>query len=119
MFMYRILSHRGFLHALLPWYNEHLVEQLGGEVARDCRAAAWPRGAVLPEGLSPAAIRGYVRAQSGEFIEGQVEEILARRRAKPALRPRIEASAVAQLAALVLHDFLTGELPLEERPMAA
>jgi hypothetical protein len=104
---------------LFPWHQTRLVEQVGGEVARECRGDFW-RG-VCPRvvGMGVAEVRGYVRALAEGFIVTEVDQVLERRRLSPALRPKVVASAVDQLINLAVRDSLSDVSPANVRPLAA
>lgn len=112
-------SLENLLDLLFPWHNRRLAEQIGGEVARECRSdLGWPSFGSTGN-MSIAAIRGYMRARSAAWIERKVEEVLFRRRCNPALRERVVDSAISQFVGMVVRDILLGELPIGERSMAA
>jgi hypothetical protein len=113
------VSISGFFSLLLPWHNRQLVEQVGGEVARECRADIWQRGYRCTGSMSIAAIRGYVRAQAGGCVRSKVDQIASHHGLKPALRARVTDAAIEQLVGMVLHDFLCGASLVGERSMAA
>jgi hypothetical protein len=104
---------------LFPWHQSRLVEQVGGEVARECRADFW-RG-VCPRvvGMSVAEVRGYARALAEGFVVAEVDHVLDRRRLSPALRPRVVSSAVDQLVNLAVRDALSDGSSADVRPLAA
>lgn len=117
--MFPIFSIRRFVRLISPWHNRLLVEQAGGELARDCRADVWQRGRRCTDGMSIAAIRGYVRAQAAGCVRPKVDEIASRHRLTPSMGPQVMESAIEQLVGMVLHDFLSGASPTRERSMAA
>jgi hypothetical protein len=104
---------------LFPWRDRQMVEQVGGAIARECQADVWRRGYRCTGSMSIAAIRGYIRAQAGECVAAMVEQFAIHNRLKPALRARVEDAAINQLVGLVLHDFLSGVSPAEEKSLAA
>src|SRR3990172_3432251 len=101
----------GFLRFLFPWHNVYLVEQVAGEVARECRAGLWRRVYRRSSNMSIAEIRGYVRAQAAGCVAGEVDQVLCRRSVKPALRSRVVDAVVDQLVNMVAHDVLSGAPP--------
>jgi hypothetical protein len=96
-----------------------LVEQAGGEVARECHAELWQRVRRQVAGMSVPEIRGYVRAHAAGVAADQVEVVLSRRALKPALGSRVLASGIDQLVSMAVRDALIDESPAEARPMAA
>jgi hypothetical protein len=113
-------SHPNSLFAFLfPWSKARLVEQVGGEVARECRAELWQRVRRQVAGMSVPELRGYVRAHAAGIAAIQVEQVLERRSLKPRLRARVLASGIEQLVSMAVRDALIEEVPLEARPLAA
>lgn len=112
-------STAGFLSVLFPWRNSHVVEQVAGEVARECRSSLWQRVYLRTANMSPAELRGYVRAQAAGFVGSEVEQAIRRRRLRIDLRSRLIDASVDQLVNMVAHDVLCGEPPARVRTMAA
>ena len=104
---------------LFPWSRAHVVDQAGGEVARQCRAELWQRVHRQVAGMSVPEIRGYVRAHAAGIAAAQVEEVLSRRALKPTLGTRVLALGVDQLVSMTIRDALIGEPAAEARPLAA
>ena len=104
---------------LFPWSRARLVDQVGGEVARHCRAELWQRVHRQVAGMSVPEIRGYVRAHAVGIAAAQVDEVLSRRSLKPTLGPRVLASGINQLVSMTIRDALIGEPPAEAKPLAA
>jgi len=104
---------------LFPWFRTRLLEQAGGEVARECRADLWQRVRRQVAGMSVSEIRGYVRAHAAGIAAIQVEQVLSRRSLKPTLRVRVLASGVDQLVSMAVRDALAEESPGEARTLAA
>jgi hypothetical protein len=104
---------------LFPWLRARLVEQAGGEVARECRGELWQRVRRQVASMSVPEIRGYVRAHAAGIAAAQVETVLSRRSLKPSLGTRVLASGIDQLVSMTVRDALIGELPAEVRPLAA
>jgi hypothetical protein len=102
-----------------PWRQASLVSQVGGEVARQCRADFWQCVCLRVAGMEVAEIRGYVRALADGFIAIEVDQVLERRRLSTALRPHVVASAVEQLINLTVRDALSHVSPANVRPLAA
>ena len=107
------------LSLVWPSYRTRLIDQVGGEVARECQADLWQciRRRIL--GMSIPEIRGYARAHAVVFVAAQVDEVLERRSLRPALRARVAASAVDQLVSMTVRDALCDESPAEPRLLAA
>jgi hypothetical protein len=112
-------SPKSILALLCPWSKAHLVEQAGGEVARECRAELWCRIARQISGMSVPEIRGYVRAHAAGIAASQLGQVLVRRALKPSLGVRVLASSIDQLVSMVVHDALAEELPGDARTLAA
>jgi hypothetical protein len=104
---------------LLPWRRTRLVEQAGGEVARECRADLWQRVRRPVAGMSVPELRGYVRAHAVGIAATHVEQVLGRRSLNSALQVRVLASSVDQLVSMAVRDALTEESPGEARNLAA
>ena len=104
---------------LFPWSRARLVEQAGGEVARECRAELWQRVRRQVAGMSVPEIRGYVRAHAAGVAADQIEVVLSRHSLKPSFATRVLASGVDQLVSMTIRDALIDELAAEARPMAA
>jgi hypothetical protein len=102
-----------------PWRNSQLVEQLGGQLARECRGDFWRQGHRCLGSMSIAAIRGYARAQASGLAAAKVDQILPPRHLKPAFRSSVAEAAFDQLVGMVVHDVLAGQLPADERSIAA
>jgi hypothetical protein len=104
---------------LFPWQQTRLVEQVGGEAARECRADFWQCIAPRIVGMSVAEVRGYVRALAEGVVATEVEQAINRRRLNSALRPRVVAAAVDQLINLAVRDALSDAAQPAVRPLAA
>ena len=102
-----------------PWSQLRLVEQAGGEVARECRADLWQHIRRQVAGMSAPEIRGYARAWAVGFTDVEVDQVLSRRSLKPSLRVRVLASGVDQLVSMAVRDALSDESPSEARTLAA
>jgi hypothetical protein len=108
------------LYALLfPWSRARLVEQVGGEVARECHAELWQRVRRQVAGMSTPELRGYARAHAAGVAAARVDEVLERRSLKPRLRGRVLASGIDQLVNMAVRDALIDESPAEARRLAA
>jgi hypothetical protein len=104
---------------LFSWHHGRLAEQVGGEVARECRAEFWQCVGPRVTDMGIARIRGYVRALAEGFVISEVDDVLERRRLNPAIRARAVASAVEQLISLAVRDALSEVPAVGARPMAA
>lgn len=104
---------------LFPWTRTRVVEQAGGEVARECRAELWQRVHRQVAFMSVSEIRGYVRAHAAGVAAPQVEGVLHRRSLTPTLSARVLAAGIDQLVTLTIRDALMGEPIAEARPLAA
>jgi hypothetical protein len=107
------------LSFLSPWHNAHVVEQMAGEVARQCGACLGRRVYQRTENMSIAEIRGYVSAIAAGCVDGEVSQAISHRRLKPAMRSRVTNAAVDQLVHMVAHDVLAFEPQAHARTMAA
>jgi hypothetical protein len=107
------------LTRLFPSYRTRLVEQAGGEVARECRAGLWQQVRRQTAGMSTPEIRGYARAHAAGLAAAQVDPVLDRRSLGPTLRLRVLASSIDQLVGMAIRDALSDETPAAARPMAA
>jgi hypothetical protein len=104
---------------LFPWRRARLVDQVGGELARECRTALWRRVRGVVAGMSAAEARGYARAQAGGLAARHVDQAISRRSLSPLLRDGVLASGVDQLARMAVRDALSEPLPREVRTRAA
>ena len=107
------------LTTLFPWHQARLIEQAGGEVARECRADLWKRVRQPTLGMSTPEIRGYARAYAAGFAATHVDQVLDHRSLKPALRLRVLASGIDQLVGMAVRDALSDETTADARPLAA
>jgi len=107
------------LSFLLPWHTSHVVEQVAGEVARECRSGLWQRVYRRTSNMSLAELRGYVRAQAAGFVGGEVDLAICRRHLGIDLRSRLIDASVDQLVNMAAHDVLSGETPAYAKTMAA
>ena len=98
---------------LLPWRRTRLAEQLGGELARECRAELWRRIGRQIAGMSTPEARGYARVQAAQLAADHIDMVLGHRSLDPALRDRMLASGIDQLIGMAVRDALS-EPPLAE-----
>jgi len=103
----------------LPWQKSRLVEQVAGEVARQCRASLWQRMCQKTITMSVSEIKGYVRARAAGFVGNEVDLACMRRRLSAKLRSQVLASAIEQLTTMVIRDVLSDPIPGDIRTMAA
>jgi hypothetical protein len=106
------------LDLLLHWLDAPLVKQAAGEVARECRLALWLHVRKPVRGMSLAQSRGYVRAVAPRFVGAEVDAVLSRRRASPALRPLVVAQAIEEVLDLLADDIRYAE-PADKAVAAA
>jgi hypothetical protein len=104
---------------LFPWRLARLAEQVGGEVARECRADLWRRVRRETADMSVPEARGYARAQAAALAAAQVDEALARRSLDTALRARVLESSIDQLVNMAVRDALHEQSPADTRSLAA
>jgi hypothetical protein len=109
----------GFLSHWLPWQKTRLVQQVAGEVARQCRASLWQYLGHKTTMMSISEIRGYVRAHAIGFVGNEVDRACLRRRIGLSLRAQVAAAAVEQLITMVIHDVLCEQPPCDIKTMAA
>ncbi len=109
----------GRFKLLFPWQKRRWTDQIGGQLARECRADIWQRRHQYLATMSIAAIRGYVRAEAGERLAPKIDHVLPGQNLKPALRNGALDAATDQLIGMVLHDVLAGAPALGERSLAA
>jgi len=112
-------ARNALLTTLFPWYQTRLIEQAGGEVARECRADLWKRVRRQTVGMSTPEIRGYARAYAAGFAATHVDQVLDHHSLKPALRLRVLASGIDQLVNMAIRDALSDESTADARPLAA
>ncbi len=89
---------------LFPWRRRRLVAQMGGELARQCRADLWHRVCGLACGMSLAELRGYARAQAAALVAAEAEDALGRCRLRQPLRERVVAAGVDQAVSMAVRD---------------
>jgi hypothetical protein len=104
---------------LFPWHRSQLVERIGGEVARQCRADLWRQVSCHLGGMTAAEVRGYVRAYATEIVAVETDWALNRHRLGPAYRARVVESGIEQIVAMIVRDALRAAAPAEVRPLAA
>ncbi len=107
------------LLACLFSHGRRRVEQIGGEVARQCRVALWRRVSHAAFGMSVAELRGYARAQAGDLAAAEVEISLGRHRLRESVREPILMAGIEQLVELIVHDAVAEESWSAARPIAA
>ena len=99
------------LDQFFAWIDASLVRQAAGELARECHTAMWEVTCEKAREMSRDAARGYLRAFAPEFLRGEVDLVLQRRRVRESLRRRIVAEATEQLVELVLKDVYRTKAP--------
>lgn len=109
---------RSLLGLLFPWYGALGVQQMAGEVARQCQGNLWRCVAPRTRGMSIAEIRGYTRAFAGSGVMGEVERMIRRRGLNSAVGRQVADAAIDQLVIMVLRDVLC-EPPPATRTLAA
>ncbi len=102
-----------------PWRRNRLIEQVGGEIARECREDLWGQVEHRIEGMSIPEARGYIRARAAGIVENFATGAMERRSLRPELRPRVLEAAVDRLVGLALHDALSVAVPAGARNRAA
>jgi hypothetical protein len=107
------------LTPLFPWSKARLIEQAGGEVARECHDRLWQRVRRQVAGMGISEIRGYVRAHAAGIAAAEVEQVLDRRSLTTAMRTRVLASGIDQLVSMAVRDALAEESPADARTLAA
>jgi hypothetical protein len=107
------------LDSLSLWVDAPLMKQAAGEVARECRLEVLDHVREKTWGMSPARVRGYVRAVAPQFVVAEVDAVLSWRRAGAHLRPYVIAEAIEQLIDLVADDLRHTRPRLAVRTMAA
>jgi len=110
---------RRLMAAFLPHYRARLIEQVGGEVARECRAGLWQIVRQPISGMNAPEARGYVRAQAAWFADVQVGPSLDRYALKPELRAEVLDSGIEQLVAMIVRDSLREAVVGDARTLAA
>jgi hypothetical protein len=104
---------------LLPWHRTRLAEQLGGELARECRAELWQHIGRQIVGMSVPEARGYARVQAARLAADRMDLVLGRRSLDLALRSRMLASGIDQLIGMAVRDALSEQPLAESRTRAA
>ena len=105
--------------SLSPWHKRLLIQEAGGEVARECRSDLWHRVHRQVVGMSVPEIRGYVTAQATFLANAEVDAVLDRQLLARSLRDRVLASAVDHLVKMTIHDALAKESSRQVRTRAA
>jgi hypothetical protein len=102
-----------------PWQKGRIIQQVAGEVARQCRVSLWQRVCEAMTAMSVSEIRGYVRARAASLVNDEVELACMRRQLAPSLRRQVAASAIDQLIVMVIRDVLCEQAPGDVKTMAA
>jgi hypothetical protein len=110
---------RRILAIFFPQYRFRLIEQVGGEVARECRAGVWQSVRRQVCCMSAPEARGYVRAQAAWFAAVRVGPSLDHYSLKPSLRAQVLESGVQQLISMIIHDSLVEAAAVEPKTLAA
>jgi hypothetical protein len=108
-----------FVARLFPWRDGRLVEQLAGEVARQCQGGLWRRVCRRAADMSTAEVRGYARAHAASYVMAETEHVFRSRRIRPALQGEVADAAVDQLVGMIARDAFRSESTASARPMAA
>ncbi len=95
-----------WLALLFPWFQNRLIEQAGGQLARQCREELWLRICHRIVGMSVAEVRGYVRAQAMDSVAAEVDWTLQQHHLPPASRAKVLSSALDQLIGMMVRDVL-------------
>ncbi len=99
--------------------RRHRIEQIGGEIARQCRVALWRRVSQAAFDMSAAELRGYARAQAGDLAAAEAEISLERHRLRESFREPILMAGIEQLVELIVHDAVGEQSWNAARPIAA
>jgi hypothetical protein len=110
---------RRTIAVVLPGYRTRLIEQVGGEVARECHASLWQDVRRQIFNMSIPEARGYVRAQAAWAADVIVGPSLDRYALKSTLRAEVLASGVEQLIAMIVRDSLGEALTTDVKTIAA
>jgi hypothetical protein len=92
------------LGGLFRWFHAPLIRQTGGEVARECHAALWDHAFARAQDMTPAQVRGYIRAIAPGFITREIDAVLGRRRVRWSLRSQVLDAAIDQITELIVDD---------------
>jgi hypothetical protein len=95
------------------------IEQLGGEIARQCRVVLWRRVSRAAFEISAAELRGYARAMAGDLVAAETELSLKRHRLRESWREEAQAAGIEQLIELIVHDAVGEQFWSASRPIAA
>lgn len=115
----RLMVSPSLMALIFPWRCVCSVDQVAGEVARQCRSGLWRRVSNRTINMSIAEMRGYARAQAAGCVSDEVDRVLYRRHLKPTLRSQIVDAAVDQVIGMLVHDFLSTVPPVNANTMAA
>lgn len=108
-----------FLASVWPQFRFRLIEQVGGEVARECRASLWQTVRHQVARMSIPEARGYIRAQAAWIADRMVGPSLDHYALKADLRAEVLASGVDQLVAMVVRDAIGEAVAPARKRMAA
>ncbi|MEN6449958.1 MAG: hypothetical protein ABFC96_05670 [Thermoguttaceae bacterium] len=97
---------------LFPWRRARTADQAGGEIARQCRADLWRRLRPVADGMSPAELRGYARAQATSLVEFEADRLLERHCLRTSMRDRVLAAGIDQVVTMAVRDVLSDPLPI-------
>jgi len=95
------------------------VRQLAEEIV--CRCHADVRNCVgrRPRLMSPAVLRGYVRAYAAGLVAAEAETAAAEGGWSPPLREKVVRQSTEQLVEMVVQDLLNGDAVCQSRAAAA
>ncbi len=107
------------LDILFPWRQTRLVDQLGGEAARECRSDLWRRIRHPARNMGIPEIRGYARAQAADVLPAEVERVLERHCVGRSLKNRVLAMGIEQIVGMVVRDALSEPYSADPEKIAA
>lgn len=96
-----------------------MVDQLGGEAARECRSDVWRRICLRTRNMGAPEIRGYARAQAADVLPAEVERVLDRHRLGHSLKNRVLAAGIEQIVGMLVRDALSEPYSADPEKIAA
>ena len=109
----------GLFAAVFRGKEDQIVRRLAGEVARQCRAALRNRVSRRSHGMSPAMLRGYIRAYAAALVAAEAAAAVTECGANVHLRSRVIDAATEQLVRVVCRDLLSARFAAQGRAAAA
>ncbi len=99
--------------------QEALVQQMATVVVAQCYDATQHWADCEQSEMTPAMVRGYVRARSSGQVAAALDDLAIAGHLEPELQPRVAARASDQLATMVADEMPRLRRSATVRPVAA